>query len=1406
MSRSQQRHDTSVFTPLPVAAPSHPTSNLSGWELAWSGGAGSSSAQRESINGVPVVPAVWDPSRPFAFARRTLKMDWERVLSLDLASIVAQRDLSTLQSLTQQLVFADLTQDDLEYFESDALVQSAGESGKGNGVANSLHLFRLWQLTGEALLHVQGFLMRSLQAKEGAAAVVREKYAAKVEAERAANTVLKARLGAAQAELKQARAAIAGYERAGARGLPVYLPQSSQQQQHQGTAQYPGEVFACAVCSHAFTTAHYLAQHYQRRHPEFAPLGQQHHHTLSKHPQEEKEPTPAPYQPKFDANALAALRAELTASLSAQLDAQWARRRQEEHHRLLARLSALESLLASQFADQTIPASMEASQRRIYEAILREVESIKMELAREGGDFTMPPPIGTPHWSIQQQQPSQRPATPVRTPKQAPLNVQAPGAAASFALDEPAARPAPLAVMSPTNSNPAYSVTPRAVTPAASRPRTPPPPAIDPSSLYHLPRADRIRSALLARDGYGSYAPFPELPWLQSRYGAQDWNPPALVQLEALARRVDEIAEAGQEHRLAELEDEMHAQDTAAESYNSCHHTVEDRCASYMPTPQWMLDADAALDAREEFLPHWAKLIADKEARERQHAEMLAAQQAELEHLQTLERDAAERAAAIARSQEAESQARAATMAAQISEQDRRVAEQRRMLIQHEFTEALKLQQQQQAASLRAQTMTPTPPTATGGKEGLPPLDTGASPSHASGLQRHPSQSQSQSSIMAGGLPMGGQTIMSRSASGTSDAAGLDSMRSPLSRPEGFDDSATIMPRTPNAKTAVPMLTPSMRQQLQQQSQQQQQHAQLGPSPSASFSSNAGSSFGSSMGSENNSFGGASIMQRNGSGLGGLTHISEGASIDDSMMQSQSRRGSVELEGKYAETSAVVAPPSPVPVIPRTHLDEEFEQMLSPKRVAPRTTAPPIVVGGASPQAAQRFMAASNATTAASPQAQPYSSNTTAMPQQVPPPVHEQLSDRASHQQHPGAFAYGPGGVAQTPGPGWTPAPAPTPQPGAVAGHTYSIGGHGFSFPQQTPSYAASSGIAEGVEALDDSDEFPLSNDAQASQAEHRASIAEAQRLQAEQDRRQRETEQARREEAEAFGVPSVLHRSQQQQPPQSTFASSGSQFNDSLDVMELAPEPQRTQQQQPSRPVASNQLLGVDTAAASRVSTVAQVGELTPAVPEVTPSPGGVIYQQRNSAPVASAAAFLAPSAAASRETVQPFTPSASINAVQAFSASPSASPAASHAYGQQSFQQSQPAPAPATVSAPASSAAPSAAALNRSTFLSDFSEDDFAVMDEIASARPAAAATSSAAPSSSAPSRPQQQPPSRSMAVDDADEFADVVDSDDDAEIYGRNAASSGAATASKPGTAVIAQGSVSNARAKLVSCHSS
>jgi hypothetical protein len=155
------------------------------------------------------------------------------------------------------------------------------------------------------------------------------------------------------------------------------------------------------------------------------------------------------------------------------------------------------------------------------------------------------------------------------------------------------------------------------------------------------------------------------------------------------------------------------------------------------------------------------------------------------------------------------------------------------------------------------------------------------------------------------------------------------------------------------------------------------------------------------------------------------------------------------------------------------------------------------------------------------------------------------------------------------------------------------------------------------------------------------------------------------------------------------------------------------------------------------------------------------------------------APSPAASftaSNAVAPFTSSPSVNAVQPFIASPD--------------------PAPASFQRPVHS---TAAGISQPTFLSEFPDEFDGGEDEparssatvaVAAPAPAAWTSAAAAPAASTASSSAKAPWMTAVRADD--DVAVVEDFDDDEEIYGR--------PQQKQGTAVIAPGSVSNARAAL------
>jgi hypothetical protein len=1066
----------------------------------------------------------WDGSKPFAFARRSGRLDWNALLRIDLARVVRERDLALLQRHVRQLVFADLTQDDVAYFEPNA-PDPAGLDGSGgtSGAANALHMFRLWQLSGEVLLHVQSFLLRSLQAKEGAEAREAARGRERIEKERAASREIKARLGAAQKQLKAARETIAGYERANIRlahanGAQLFGPAAdgSVGAQTGPEAHYPGAVYPCSLCNAAFSAPHFLAQHYQRRHPDFLPVQVVVQGSGKKLEEDEKQQSPAYHPPALDARALERMRSEMRSEMQAALESSYSSRRVAELRRLVTRLTALENFVAQRFGGMILPsAEMENPQRELYEAILAEIELIKTDLAREAhmdwGDSKAP--AGTPHWRIQQQQQQhlEPPLSPAKPPPQ-PVAV-VPAAAEQPPLSPP--RSPAVAAIPPAspNSNPAFSVSPPPFPAQPSTPSSPPPPplpapALDPSTQSHLPRSLRLRNALLARAGRASWAPFADVPFLHSRYGPADWIPDPEVQRAHVAARVDwlSLPEPASEQALASIEADMHALPSVAESYNALHAAVEARVES-RPLDEWIRLEDEALDRRQDFLPQWEAMVLDKESRAASLASQNLAERTRNEAAEVLraqqqqQQEDALRAAELAAQEEArrkEEQAQQARLLQeraqqeQLQERERMLAEQKRVLAQYEAARAQaaaqQLQQQQQQQQQqeeerrravlqlqRSMSLQPSSPSRSFSSSSSlaqspssfvrappPPFIDTSTPSHAHGgallggiasLASSPPPPPTVSTVAAS-TTAGAEVAQAvwapqvQGYTGQKIMTELDAhmqqqqhQRAPPSvvRPEGWTSADTVMPRTPSKQ-------PTQQQPL------------LSPSSSSMSSSFASSQASNSMGSSAGAFGygGASIMQQSRGMVGHLTHISEGGSMDDSAtVIHYGGNGDDDSLRERARAAGVV--PAPIVVIPRTNVDEEFEQLLSPKRVAPRTQ-PPLIAAAASPVAAAAAASAASSPVAAAVPALHQSSSAafrfmvtpssplSAVSSIAPPPSTTRATSMPIHGGAVGGGGGGPRGPVlvappstsvqpggafwvQTPGPG-----APTPGPGYVAG------------------------------------------------------------------------------------------------------------------------------------------------------------------------------------------------------------------------------------------------------------------------------------------------------------------------------------------------------------------------------------
>lgn len=195
------------------------------------------------------------------------------------------------------------------------------------------------------------------------------------------------------------------------------------------------------------------------------------------------------------------------------------------------------------------------------------------------------------------------------------------------------------------------------------------------------------------------------------------------------------------------------------------------------------------------------------------------------------------------------------------------------------------------------------------------------------------------------------------------------------------------------------------------------------------MSSSASSSFNDSTAGGfqhlSQSFGGSGIMTRSNAGYmngSALTHISEGGSMDDSALSALDHTSSLNKQGiqRAVSTPARVRIPAPFPVpdpIPRTNVDVEFEQLLSPRTVGPRTSLPLILASNQQQNEvtlASSFMHApaptpAPVTAAAAPSPSRFNSvPSLASPPSTGPPVLSHLSSHAHIGTHDFVLASSP--------------------------------------------------------------------------------------------------------------------------------------------------------------------------------------------------------------------------------------------------------------------------------------------------------------------------------------------------------------------------------------------------------------
>ncbi|CBN79470.1 C2H2 zinc finger protein [Ectocarpus siliculosus] len=154
--------------------------------------------------------------KSFYFQQRTGKLDMRAIGRVDIASVVKDVDVDTLQAHLENITFASVSEDDLRLYSDQCF----------------LNLFRLSQLLLEYLLSVQDTLATSLEDR------------------------------ALKREIRQKRATIARYEQL----LALPAPPSGRDV----PGGNGGGLHSCLTCGKMFTTAEFLQQHIARKHARHA--------------------------------------------------------------------------------------------------------------------------------------------------------------------------------------------------------------------------------------------------------------------------------------------------------------------------------------------------------------------------------------------------------------------------------------------------------------------------------------------------------------------------------------------------------------------------------------------------------------------------------------------------------------------------------------------------------------------------------------------------------------------------------------------------------------------------------------------------------------------------------------------------------------------------------------------------------------------------------------------------------------------------------------------------------------------------------------------------------------------------------------------------------------------------------
>jgi hypothetical protein len=208
----------------------------------------------------PAIPS--SHLKQFKFQRRSLNLDWNSILNLNLVRMVNDcnqnsNSIGTIELLhkyVENLTFSDLTDQDIQYFTD----------------ANIIQLIRLYQLISEIHLFQHKYFQQAIVAAgsetQQKAQQISE-FSNKLHSSEQENILLRR-------ELKSAKKIIKAFERTKElyeteRNSQEFRPNLDQQLSAGGSSVNSslGEIHRCSFCTAQFISGRYLSSHVQRRHP-----------------------------------------------------------------------------------------------------------------------------------------------------------------------------------------------------------------------------------------------------------------------------------------------------------------------------------------------------------------------------------------------------------------------------------------------------------------------------------------------------------------------------------------------------------------------------------------------------------------------------------------------------------------------------------------------------------------------------------------------------------------------------------------------------------------------------------------------------------------------------------------------------------------------------------------------------------------------------------------------------------------------------------------------------------------------------------------------------------------------------------------------------------------------------------